>query len=348
MKIQLLMLLMFFLAVYGNCQKVIHIDARENIAELKLSEIASEVIPISFSNSNTHFDEVFLTNKYLFIASKENVFQYDMKGNLLGQINSDKWISGLTGDESSSILIVAVDKQLLFYDFKCQLKEAVEVKDPVSSCFYHNNKIWIQSGKLLSSEEYTYIIRISYWDINAKKEFITSFEHLSPPISKEQNVNFMPKFAFSTLNDKIVFSFPRANALYEINGDHIEPIIKWDIHPLPTTLYEKGLIATSGVVGKYLFINYNRTLTKEEVISQNTSYLYMEDLNSGKSYNIKFEQANMALTSGIKDDMFYTGYCKIKRTNRDGYFFFVKSKSNLLNEFTLREGNMFFIVKTKM
>lgn len=340
-------------AVNAQNIRTIEIDATKSVNELNLSEIASEVIPISMQNSNNYFNDVFFTDKYIFVAAHKEIFQYDLTGKLIGTIRNEKMINSLTGDISGNLLIVAVDTQLLIYDFSLRLKETLEVKYPVYSCFLHKNKVWIQSCGKLSENEHAIISRISYWDINTRNEIFTSYKHITPPPGEGLPFNIMPKFSFSLLKNKIVFTFPTSDTLYEIEDKRDQAIIKWNIHPPAKSLYEKGLIEWKGIIGKYLFVNYCRTLTKNEVLFQNTSYLYIKDMQSKKTYNVKSERSSTGtLLSGIKDDIYHTGFCKIKKViHPNEYLFFVKDKTSLqsknVDNLPLREGNILFLVKVK-
>jgi hypothetical protein len=80
-------------------------------------------------------------------------------------------------------------------------------------------------------------------------------------------------------------------------------------------------------------VNYSRN---------SRGYLYLEDLKSGDRYNVK----------GINDNIFHTGACTVSKPfNRDGYFYFIKSRHELkgksVGNIPLKKGPVLFIVKTK-
>lgn len=335
-------------AVYGQNVRTIQIDATKT-DELNLSDIAEEVVVIPLENAFDVFDAVFLTDKYLFVASFKLIFQYDLSGKLMQIIKKERIINAMTGDVSSEELIVASGNKIDFYDFSGKLKKTIETKYPVYSCFLHDNKLWMQSSHVLSEHDSSYVYNISYWDASANEEVFTSFEFISPPFL--ENVNVTTPFYFSEFKDKVCFSFSIADAVYMIDGANIRPVVKWNINPPAQTIYERGLLNVNGIMGKYLVVNYSRTLTKEERDAQNTSYLYLEDMNTKKSFNIKHKSGVTSLLEGVKDDIYHTGYCMVKRPIEDGFFYFIKGRSDIkgkvIDNKLLKNGHVIFIVKTK-
>lgn len=338
--------------LYGQTVKTVDIDVVKTDL-LNLSDIAEDVIAVPLDDTSDILNRVFMTDKYLFVCGLNSFCKYDLSGKLLYGVKITEefeYINDITGDAKKEMLFVAVGNKLLFYDFACNQIKEVEAKYPIERCFFHDEKIWIQSGGVI--EDNINACRISYWDMSLNKETFTSFEHKPHPIIANAVIN--PYFYFSIFENKPVFSFGDANVIYRFDGINVKPVIKWNIDIPIKTPYERGIFNYNGVVGKYLIVNYIRYLTQEEEKkSPNTSYLYVEDMKTKKAFNVKFKgNRNDLILDGLKDDIYHTGYCKIEHPlNKEGYFYFTKTpneiKKNPSVNIPVKSGPVVFIVKTK-
>jgi hypothetical protein len=107
----------------------------------------------------------------------------------------------------------------------------------------------------------------------------------------------------------------------------------------------KNSIGEKGFIGKFLFVDYT---------IDGQSYLYMEDLKTGKRFHVKNDimiMNDVTSKDGIIDDVFNTGKCMLRQGNQGNYFYFIKGnadiKRNNIGNISLRNGSVVFIVKTK-
>jgi hypothetical protein len=335
--------------LHGKTARTIEIDVTKT-DRLKLSDIAEEVKAIPLENTNDWFNGVFMSDEYFFVAGEQTVYQHDLSGKLLRRIEYPEIISSITGDVEKEILFVAIGNKLLFYDFSCKRIKEVETKYDIGYSFFYDGKIWIRSGAI--TDDSIDPCRISYWDISLNKEIFTSFEMELLSVHEESEVFAYPRFCFSIFENKPVFSFGDAGAIYGFDGLKVKPVIKWNINAPVRNPLERGIFNCNAIVGKYLFVNYCRLLTPEEKEYRDVFYLYLEDLKTKKALNVKYKYNMAKLVEGMEDDIYHTGYCKIENTlNKEGYFYFSKTASDVkkssAGNIPVKGGRVVFIVKTK-
>ena len=95
--------------------------------------------------------------------------------------------------------------------------------------------------------------------------------------------------------------------------------------------------------GKYMLINYCITDVSNMGYSNRNNYLYLEDTETGKGYN---------LTDFIFDDIYNTGSClmPVGLNNYEDRCYFIKEKDEVDkadNNIKTSNGAVIFIVKTK-
>jgi hypothetical protein len=328
-----IVLLFCFQSVCGQKNKDIHIDA-SRYKTFELSEITENMIPVSLEDSDITFDyidNVLWTDEYLFISvhsvefnqkTPTRVLQYNSNGKFLREIGEQSSHTGTIMCDTDKKELYVLNKQDVFcYDFSGTLKQVIKLKDRV--LFYYKNNFWMQAWtpnkdigrhKISNYNLLTNETNDIFFDIKDNSALGDAFIGRTP--------------CFSTYNNMITIAFGLDYAIYRIQGQKLVPIIKYDITPEPKVQMDKYGYVFQGFIGKYLLLYYCRNWQK---------YLYIQDLKTGKTYNVKFEQDN-----GIKDDIMGTGFCDINPLNKEGYFYFIKKNNdekhaeNLFNVYIAR------------
>jgi hypothetical protein len=318
------------LLLHGQAIKTVTVGADvAKIRKFNLSEIAEKVTPIPLDRSSM-IQDIFLTNEYLFVASLSSVFQFTASGKFIREIACGGFVtSNVSCDTIKKELYIPVGKEIKCYDFAGNLKKTYEIENRSLNCCYYENNLWILSyAREITQNEFIVDYKLSRLNLLTGKEFF------SPLKFQEKEKTTANSFAistayFSVYGNAIIASISTDSIMYEIRGEKASPFLKWAIMPS-----EQGRpLGKKGFIGKYLFINYHR---------DNHIYQYLKDMKSGKI--IDFERAT--------DDVFNTGNISVTNPiNRDGYFFFTKTRDEIqgqtIGNLPLKEGTVIFIVKIK-
>ena len=332
--------------LHGQQVKRVNLDAKNAQQSLKLSEIAEFVKPIALETKNEIIADVLLTSEYIFVISFKTISQYDLSGKFIREIDCGNFITlNLAADTIKKELYVPMGKTLRCYDFSGKLKKTYNLENETISCYYHKGNLWIQSTSV-SADYKLADYKISHLNLLTGKETFIPSEIQEKSYFENGGIPF-GKGNFSTYNNTLVTSFfNEDNTIYQIREQKVSPIIKGVITPPDKTPSTEIYPGSKGIVGKYLFFNYRF----RETIGIN--YFYLEDMKSGKTYNLEVNSNSGFLTSGIIDDIFHTGYFTIEdKLNKEGYFYFRKFRNEFkdqsIGNIPLQEGDVLFIVKTK-
>jgi hypothetical protein len=333
----ILFLILLFSATFvsGQRGRALHIHA-DNVATLKLSEIAEDVVPVPL-NRRVSIQNVFLTEGYIFVTSNLSVLQFDASGKYIRTINCGGHVTNVTGDEAGSSIYILVGNEIKSYDFSGKQRRTYPLKHRSLSGFYHDGKIYVQSYDEGNDRVFHY--KLSVLDPVSGREMFLPFEMKENPfvLPSGGSVNVSSLSLFSLYERMPVSSFATDSVMYQIREGKPVPLVRWQIEPGAQSFGDKGHICQKGFAGKYLFVHYCRA----------EQYLYVEDTKSGKSYNLR---CNDDRQEGIEDDWFNTGKCHVRILQGEGRFYFLKSSADVKENYawnTSKDATVLFIVKTK-
>jgi hypothetical protein len=270
--------LLFFLLIncsllYGQ-HRVISIDPKNTKVEpLNLSEIAESLTPIALEKPCYGTQNIFLTSEYLFTAGISSVCQYDVSGKYIRTIKPGGFIlNNVSADTVNKVLYVPLKNELKSYDFAGNLLKTFKLESFTLNCFYHKGKVWLQSCEL--QEDLTVDYKLSYLDVSTGENIFIPVKIQDKDKLKYEAI-IMPSGYFSLYKNTLVTSFGLDSALYQIQENQLNPIIRWNIKLSGHALEYKSN-SYNGIIGKYLFIAYKR---------EGQDYIYLENLKDNKKYH---------------------------------------------------------------
>lgn len=318
------------LLIGGQDIRTIIIDAQE-ARPINLSEIFENVTPIVLEKQ-TSIQNIFFTNEYLFVAAIGSVIQYDLSGKYVRTIDCGGYVTNnIGGDKDKKEIFVPVGDKIRSYNYSGMMKKEYSLKSSSIYCLYHNSVLWVLLEDFQSDSSIIYSIS----KVNPVTGQATAlpFEKKVEPIQLENGslVSIGTIGGLSLHNDEVVVSFAFEKALYKIQQDRIIPFIQWDVSP-PAGNADVNSLKANGYTGDHLFINYRR---------DDQFYIYIENIKTGKTYNV----------SNLIDDVFHTNRACNIRFMHQGYYYFIKERSdikgNSIGNIPLKNGPVIFIVKSK-
>lgn len=343
MRILILFFITYFAAVPVSAQtKTIHINGLQTTS-LKLSAIAERVISIPLSKDVSVAMGAFWTGKHLFIASLQDVLQYDISGKYIRKIScNNNYIEGITGSLSNKELYICVNipkknkSEIWCYNYNGKLEKKIPLKNPsIINCLYYNNFLWLLSENFSDTKIYGHY---SYVDITTGKEtFLPNTNEKA--FEKNSSGEYIGTGFIGTLSisNNSLYANWGNNIIWHINNG-VKPSFKCEVTPQ----YEEKLICLKGIIGNYLFFNYH--------LDDNHRNLYLHNLKTGKSYNVNYTGTYGNYTQGAVDDIYNSGYFDIDKNplNQEGYFWFIKNMhGKVLKNLPIKGNQVFFIIKTK-
>lgn len=347
MKNRIIILILLFSIViptYSQETNVFHIDATQT-TPLKLSEIADNVTLVPLNKEITQVQgSAFWTGEYLFIATSQEVWQYDTSGNFLRAILCDGGsIDGVTGDLTKKELFISVNiaekekSEIWCYDYLGNFHRKIPLKNSsIVSILFHNNLLWILSEKFIEKKTCGYY---SYVDISTGEETFLS-ETFERPAEKGVSGQYYSAGFVGTLSvsNKCLYANWDNNDIWRIEGNRVNLAFKCEV----MQKYRNELICLKGVIGNYLFFNY--------YLDDGKNNLYIRHIITGKTYNVRYNGTYGIYTEGAIEDIYNSGYFDITRDplSQDRYFWFIKRMSDKFLENKPIKGNqVVFIIKTK-
>ncbi|HPF02983.1 MAG TPA: 6-bladed beta-propeller [Bacteroidales bacterium] len=329
---KLLFLLSVFIILQGIGPKKIIIDV-ERQDRLKISELADTVIAICLKTDEFVFhniDKVFLAdnNILLFELYQENGFVYsrvmkfDFSGNYLGQIGERDLkskeflrIYDMKYDNTTGVIYLvyqdgnrAYEKNgqlLTFYNANGRKPGVRAVQE-----YIYRNQIW---GTTYSHKDGITSNNFICMDLNGKNQVLLK-NFISETNMSSSAVFYLANL--STYKNELFISVGLDRTLYMVNQKKLVPTYSIEFKNLPASSINLGL--NQLMTGKYFRNNY---------WIGNDSFDFLYNIETGKSYNIKYHYQNNELTSGLEDDFYNTGFLSINQTNREDYFYFIKQPS---------------------
>lgn len=144
---------------------------------------------------------------------------------------------------------------------------------------------------------------------------------------------------FSAQKDKLFVSFGTDRTIYEVNKEKLTPVYRAEFTDLPKS--DINLEVTQSIIGKYIQNSYWLNWI---------SYDHIFNSETGKSFNIKYQTEKGKIVSGVRDDLYNTGFFKISHTNIDDYIYFIRKQEELkgINSGSSKQNDpVLFLIKLK-
>jgi hypothetical protein len=313
--------------------KTIAIDVSRN-DKLNISQIASEVkaIPLNFLDLDAPYvAQLIVAPTCLYVSVDDistggemEIYQIKKDGTLIRQVGlKDNETKGFLKarsifyiDETNELLISYQDYSSIF-DVNGAFKRKVENMSITSySCQIFNNKRWrnyfiTQPGAKVYCLTSIDLITQRKDTLN-RYELITNLRH-GPFLSS----------SLSVADNKLYFSNDYERELLSIDcNNKVEEPYRFEFKNLGKNKVDTLGGFRSVVFNKYIDYGYSlNDLTNR--------YRYIYDRTSGTGYNVDlcFDRRSNHNKSGIKDDIFDTGYFLLSNTNSGDYAFYHKNGS---------------------
>lgn len=309
---------------------------------LKLSDIAEKTTVIPLEKKISLVQGMFWTGDYLFIASLKDIYQYNASGKFIRSIPCNgKIITGITGNISMNEFYVSVnisdDKcEIWSYNYLGKIKRKIALKNPsVVSILFHNDLLWVLSQKPVGNNTQGYY---SYIDMFTETETFLTNTVNNPPIKGTSGLIRAGFLGTLSASNNCLYVNWDDNVIWRIKNKKVDYAYKC----LVNKKYRSELIAQKGVIGNFLFFKYH--------LDDDDSNLYLRNLVSGKTYNVKYKGAYGDYSEGAVEDVYQSGFFDFDKEplTQEGYFWFIKNmQGKYLKEETVEHGQVVFIVKTK-
>ncbi len=317
---------------YSTAEKTIIIDVAKT-DEVNISEIAEIFLTIPLDTGDEILDiyKVFLIDDLIYVLEGDSrkgswaqqVLKFDVKGRFLGLFGIKDPASGeyiTTYDmfferNSGSIYLNNSDGYRIY-------EKDGDLQDFVSNTrarFIFNNYFWFFSN---SYNEGIGNINLMKMDLKSQKsDTIGNLKFEMPEIFKSMGVGVFPPQGLSIRNDELFVSFGIDNIIYKVVNNKFVPAYTFEfINGCPTYL-DMVRAPLSLLMGHFIRFGYG---------IKGLSYELLYDTRSDVSYNVRYARDNSnRLVSGIKDDIYLTGYFQMNPTNLDNHLFFVKRPEDL-------------------
>lgn len=322
-KYGLIFFLFFGIAIISQAQKEILFSVN-NSDKLLLSAITESSRKISFEPYHSQklhtIRQLIEVDSFFYISELsrgeneviERVLQYNNKGIFIRIIEeSAKFPFDITQREGDAIYCYQLndiacynhDGRLL-YSFKSNVK-------PQRLCFF-NNRLWYFSVK--ADDEFLYY---SLFSSDATgQDFKAEMEFKQPYFG--DNMNW--KYGHFAIDDNTLYfslGLENSNTMYRLEKGKVLPYVCFTIQDVSTKRLNSILTPPFKKVGNYIFYGYNI-----DRISGSAVY----DIANTKCLSINYKHRGNVLVSGIKDDVYNTGYFEPNLyTNNNSLFFYKKS-----------------------
>lgn len=325
------------------------IDANR-LDQLNISEIAQKVIaiPVKISNfKSIGIEKIFLVDENLFILQRyldqgtriiiSHVYRFDISGNYGGEL--------VAIDPVSKNPIEIIDIQ---YDDtnKCII---ISYSDGYR-VFDHNGKLLTYCNGIQS--QYKFLFKGHFWSVdhsfaNGYADYSLVYSDLNGQNKdtirrlKIKSIGFNTFPDFSIHNNELYFSFGVDNSIYKVNKLLLLPAYNFVFKNRPFQSTDVFGAPHQLVFSHFIKFGYRIGFVP---------YDFLFDTNSRKSYNIRYQIDHNEIISGIKDDIYFTGYFDIKPTNIEDYIYFFKKSENLIGSKiseTEKKYPTIFLVKLK-
>lgn len=297
------------------------------VSKINLSQFAKHSSSIPLDKEHQTVLPLFISNDYLFFAGKQSIVQFDKEGHFIREFKCYGYVNGISGDNKKQELYVATSKtngQIEIFDFDGNVKTKHTTEQQVTNCFCFEDKLWLIQAEVKNDSIYHSLAKmdLSTGNIIDRGTFFTDY------YTKEFQV--VAPSCFSVLDNKLHFAVNTDSTMYRINNDTYAPFLTWQVNPPQRFLCEKGVLAPSLLLGRYLVVNYNRCDAGDSVGENGKSYLLLKDRKSGENFQTEIQINDIGrCVNGIKDDIFASGYIGIgSPTNIPNCFYFTSTNSD--------------------
>ncbi len=314
---------------------IISVDASKN-DNLKLSDLSSntKVIPLETNTKSEFFYivKVALTNNYIFILAGDEeskgfpvrVFKYDWQGHFVSQVglknNKTKDYEpykDMLCDEKSGMLFLKNKNNWQVFHLDGSFIKTITMKDENFHSYFYQNNLWTITTSFTNGKNQYNLSSIS---LDGKITPVSSFDDYNPEYIAKAGVQVFSTPSFSVHNNKLYISFGCNNSLNVIEGLKLKKEYQYSLENCEQLETDRYLGGEQGFIGDYLILGY--------AVKANVSD-YIVNTKTNQKFNVKYRTTQGKFTSGIKDDIYQTGYFSINRTNRNNCFFFVKNTSEV-------------------
>jgi hypothetical protein len=336
-----LVLLSIVSLFFQNQPKRLIIDISQ-VYQLELSSIATKVIPIPLKTSKfsfTNIEKVFLINDniiYVLNISEINgtlfsqVLKFDLGGNLLAQIGEKDQKSheflrvyDMKFDKVTSLLHLVYSDCNRVYDVDGNLKNLYKREDK-SPGFRTVHEI-VHKGKIWRSEIY-YRDGLAFYDIvqsDLNGQNLNKLKTFKFKISRsdlKSGTERYDRVHFSIHENEMYLSCGVDNTIYKIINNKLIPeyIVEFRNQAQPTDYFYSA--SKQVIIGRYIINEYTYNWMQ---------YDFIYDCETSKTYNMKFHPKIGIISSGIIDDLFYTGSFDLNQTNLEDYIYFTKKTEEI-------------------
>lgn len=328
------------------------------VDKLSLSEIEEKTTVVSLNDieiKNPDAVKVFLIDENIFILQRyqedgihySNVSRFDLSGNFKGLLETKDPASGeslnitdMYYNNADKSIFLIFQSGYGFFDKSGNYISYHKIKwQDSNNAILHpfmlifNKQIWFEE---ISRSNRGINVNFVHTDLNFKsKETVKLLKSY-----KSDFTGILPKISLSSLNNELYVSFYSDNVIYRVTQKELTPVIRFEIKD--PSLSKTEVVLSQQMVGRHV---------KNGYWINSTEYDFLYNTESKKSYNIKYlHNSDMVYTSGIKDDIYNTGYFKFNLTNSEDYIYFFKFpaelKSSKLNN-PKQTNTILFLVKLK-
>ena len=324
-----------FFALLNTLPTKIQIDV-EQTDQINISYLADTVLAIPLKTTEFHLnsiDKVYMINDYIFILEllEEDgviysyVLKFDLSGNFKGRIGerdskSKEFLRvyDMKYDITKTYIFLVNSDGYRVYDDDGKLFAFYEGtgKSPGLRAvqeFIFNNQVWMTK---YSQKNGKIDINLIHSDLFGENEDTVLNYNIEP---NKGNPVKLRLSQFSVNDKKMYISFGIDNTLYLMSQNKLSPIYKVEFINLPKSS-NINLDLTQSIIGHLIQNNY---------WFKSVSYDHLYNTETNKSFNIKYQYHKGQLISGVRDDIYETGFFTINQTNQEDYLYFVKNPEEL-------------------
>ena len=337
--------------------KIITIDVSRN-NKLNIAQIAEKVtlIPLHFPDiDEPAVSKVLITPDYLYVRVSDRAipdsprrnYQIKWDGTIIKEIGMKDTQTGefinsvnLFYSESDHELVTIYNEFLAIFDGNG--KSIRRIDGHFAKIFYqfYNKKIWNMETKIdRKNNWYTFQLTTTNLMTFEVDSTIYYYKHF---ISEGERMFLGTNFSIA--NNTLYFTNDYENEIIGINNnDKIEQTFRFNYENVKKSLTTTFIRPQRIMFNKYIYYGYNN--------GPDAVYLFLYNKVNGENYNIRIRwNANHNLISGIKDDVFETGYLDLKETNSGDYAYDVKQGyevSEIIDGIKDESDPVLFLIKLK-
>lgn len=325
-----LTLLLVIIALVGNAQKkkIITFKSADK-GMVSLSQMADKSYAITLQNPDDvsvyRISKTVKTNDYLFITEgsveqkgyPHTVLQYKSNGEFTRKIDAHReGIVDIAVDEPNQHLFVLRKNEFKCFDYNGGLLYSFKT-EYLPQCFCcFNKKLWyIFVGHNKDQVSYS----LCSTDLKGKE-----FKEIKTLKEKALSGTSVSKIGKFSCADNILYvsmGLRNSDKLFAIRDGKMNVINEFKISDFPKDRLNQFIAPPSIRIGNYLFWGYNKQMLPSTLVS---------NITTNKYENIKYRNQAGKLISGLKDDIFNTGFIQPNFTSDfKSLYFYPKTTDNV-------------------